>query len=154
MAVCVELFGLFLSGWKMALKFQQEYAPDTGLSLREPNTFWWLMMPPEMTPGHIPSWLLVAHLRLTYKLTVCRVLVLLLFWYKSTLLALSLHFHTVSETAEGVSGPARHDSDARPAHQVALWDFPRQRPRPLVQERTADSTQRPHQHHTQKQVSN
>lgn len=31
------------------------------------------MTPPERTLGHIPSWLVVAHLRLTYRLTVCSI---------------------------------------------------------------------------------
>lgn len=138
----------------MALKFQQESAPDTVLRLREPNTFWWLMMPPERTPAHIPSWRLEAHRKLTYKLTVCSLPIVLVFWYKSTLWPRSLYICSVSETAEGVSGPARHDIDAGSTHQVALRDLPRQCPRSLVQERTADSTQWSHQHHTQKQVSN
>lgn len=112
------------------------------------------MMPPERTLARIPSWLLEAHQKLMYKLTVCSLPVVLVFWYKSTLSPRSLYFRPVSETAEGVSGPARHDSDAGSTHQVALRDLPRQRSRSLVQERTADSTQRPHQHHTQKQVSN
>lgn len=152
--MCVQLFGIYFLGWKMALKFQQESAPDTVLRLREPNTFWWLMMPPERTPARIPSWLLEAHRKLTYKLTVCSLPVVLVFWYKSTFWPRSLYFCPVSETAEGLSGPARHDSEAGSTDQVALRDLPRQRPRSLVQERTADSTQRPHQHHTQKQVSN
>lgn len=31
------------------------------------------MTPPERTLGHTPSWPLVAHLRLTYRLTVCSI---------------------------------------------------------------------------------
>lgn len=64
---------LLPSGWRMVLRFQPECAPDTELSVREQNISWWLMTPPGRTLGHTPSWLRVAHLKPTYRLTVCSI---------------------------------------------------------------------------------
>lgn len=56
----------------------------------------------------------------------------------------------ISEAIEDLPGPAGYDGEAGWTHQAPLWDLPRQRPRSLVQEWTANPTQWPPQHHSQK----
>lgn len=138
----------------MVLRFQLECAPGTESKVMGQNTSWWSMTPPETTLGHTRLWPPVAPLKRTYKLTVRSILMLSIYFFFWFHWGAVLTFHSFSEATQGAPGLAGHNCAFGSAHQAALWNFPWQRPRAVVQEWAADPTQWSHQYHPQKQVHN